>query len=93
VWPGKDAQIGMPQPTSSAFGRLAGCQQPLANESPIAPLSACHANARYRHPDEFLDALMPGLLPTLANNDLAFDELLDWICDVADAAYEWRGPT
>jgi hypothetical protein len=55
----------------------------------LGPLAAFHANNRYRDPDEILDELAPGILHLLERGPMAFNEVLDWVSERADAAYEW----
>jgi hypothetical protein len=58
----------------------------------LGPLAAFRANNRYRGPDETLDELVPEILHMLERRPMAFDEVLDWLCDRADATYEWLAP-
>jgi hypothetical protein len=58
----------------------------------LGPLAAFHASNRYRGPDEILDELAPGILHLLEPGPMAFDDVLDWVFDQADAAYEWLAP-
>ncbi len=60
--------------------------------SSLGPLAAYHVNNRYRDPDEILDHLAPEILNMLEQRRIAFDEMLDWVCDRADAEYEWLAP-
>lgn len=58
----------------------------------LGPLAAFRVNVRYRDPDEVLDELVPEILHWLDGGPRAFDEVLDWICERADATYEWLVP-
>jgi hypothetical protein len=58
----------------------------------LGPLAAFHAHNRYRDPDEILDEFAPEILHLLEGGPMAFDEILDLVCDRADAAYEWLAP-
>jgi hypothetical protein len=58
----------------------------------LGPLKGFRANNRYRYPDEILDEFVPEILHMLKRRRMAFDEVLDWVCDRADAAYEWLTP-
>ena len=58
----------------------------------LGPLAAFHAGNRYRDPDEILDELAPEILHLLAPEPMPFDEVLDWVCDRAEAEYEWLAP-
>jgi hypothetical protein len=58
----------------------------------LGPLAAFHANARYRTRGEVLDELLAPVLHMLAAGKGApFDEVLDRVCQEADATYEWLG--
>jgi hypothetical protein len=57
----------------------------------LGPLACYHATNRYRH-DEVLDELAPSIVQLLGRRPLAYDEVLDWVCDRADEEYEWLTP-
>ncbi|MGH9062304.1 MAG: hypothetical protein ACRDZY_22765, partial [Acidimicrobiales bacterium] len=59
---------------------------------PLGPIAAFHANSRYRSGEEVLDELAPEVLQLLVRQSMAFDEVLDWVCDQADLTYEWIAP-
>ncbi|HUC36662.1 MAG TPA: hypothetical protein VMR97_06020, partial [Acidimicrobiales bacterium] len=58
----------------------------------LGPLDAFRASNRYRYPHEILDEFLPEILYMLERRRMAFDEVLDWVCDRADVAYEWLTP-
>jgi hypothetical protein len=58
----------------------------------LGPLAAYHANNRYRGRNEILDDLAPDILHMLVPRPMPFDEMLDRVCDRADAEYEWIAP-
>jgi hypothetical protein len=58
----------------------------------LGPLAAFHAHTRYRDPEEFLDELGPQVLRLLAGGEMPFDQVLDWISEEAEVAYEWLTP-
>jgi hypothetical protein len=58
----------------------------------LGPLAAFHPRSRYRGPDELLDELLPEILRSLHRGTHPFDEVVDWICERADADYEWLVP-
>ncbi|MGI9080201.1 MAG: hypothetical protein ACR2GF_05190 [Acidimicrobiales bacterium] len=58
----------------------------------LGPLAAFHARSRYRDPEEILDELLPEILHSLQRGPRPFDEVVDWICEQTDAAYEWLVP-
>jgi hypothetical protein len=60
--------------------------------SSLGPLAGFHATNRYRGRHEILDELTPEVLHMLCRRAMAFDEVLDWVCDRADAEYEWLSP-
>ncbi|PZR79751.1 MAG: hypothetical protein DLM65_09910, partial [Candidatus Aeolococcus gillhamiae] len=59
---------------------------------PLGPLAAFYANNRFRGHEELLDELTPEILDMLERRPMAFDEVLDWVCERADADYEWLAP-
>ncbi len=64
-----------------------------ANALPsLGPLGAYRADNRYRDPNEILDELAPEILYMLLERPMPFEEVLDWVCDRADIAYEWLTP-
>jgi hypothetical protein len=58
----------------------------------LGPLAAFHANSQYRGLDQVLDEQVAEVLRKLAVGNAPFDEVLDWICEEADATYEWLAP-
>lgn len=58
----------------------------------LGPLAGFNAGARYRDPEELLDELVPEILHGLHGTAMPFDAVLEWICERADAAYEWLTP-
>ncbi len=58
----------------------------------LGPLAAFRAHNRYRSRDEIVDDLVLEILLMLEGGAMAFDEVLDWVCDRADATYEWLAP-
>lgn len=60
--------------------------------TPLGPLAAYYRDARYRGRDEILDELGPQVLRLLVRQRTPFEEVLDWICEEADAMYEWLSP-
>jgi len=58
----------------------------------LGPLGAYFANNRYRGRNEILDDLAPDILHMLVPRPAPFDEVLDRVCERADAEYEWIAP-
>ncbi|MBV9660293.1 MAG: hypothetical protein JO337_03965 [Acidimicrobiales bacterium] len=58
----------------------------------LGPLAGFFANHRYRHGEEILDELAPEILRMLERRPMDYDEVLDWVCNRADAQYEWLAP-
>jgi hypothetical protein len=58
----------------------------------LGPLHEYRAGNRYRRRDEILDEFLPEILHMLKRRPMPFDEVLDWVCDCADATYEWSSP-
>lgn len=59
---------------------------------PLGPLASYFEHARYRSSDEVLDELAPVVLGHLAEGPAPFDDVLDLVCTLADATYEWLAP-
>jgi hypothetical protein len=58
----------------------------------LGPLAGFRADNRYSDPDEFLEELAPEILGMLRGRPMPYDEVLDWVCERADVAYEWLAP-
>lgn len=51
-----------------------------------------HAHARYGSGNEVLDELAPEVLQLLTDGPMAFDDVLDVVCGLAEVASEWLTP-
>jgi hypothetical protein len=58
----------------------------------LGPLAGFRADNRYRDPDELLDELAPEILHMLQGRPMPYEEVLDWVCERTDVAYEWLAP-
>jgi hypothetical protein len=58
----------------------------------LGPLAAYHSHSRYHGGDEIVDEFLPQCLRLVTEGDKPYEEVLDWLCEEADAAYDWIAP-